>query len=82
MLLKPFDGADVQMVGRFVEQQQFGRNGQSLGQGQTLLLPAREGANARIGIERKTLDHPLRLHFERPRVERLKLALQLVHSLK
>ena len=75
-LFEPFDGADVKVVGRLVEQQDVGRHRQRLRQGQAFLLSARQRADLGVGIERKTLDHPFGLRLERPGIARFQLALQ------
>jgi hypothetical protein len=64
--LQPFDGADVEMVGRLIEQQQLRRDSQRLRQRQALLLATGKRSHQRVGVEREALDDPLGLRLERP----------------
>jgi hypothetical protein len=52
-VFQPFDGGDIEVVGRLVQQQHLGRNGQGLGQGQALFLTAGQAADAGIGSSPK-----------------------------
>jgi hypothetical protein len=68
------------VVGRLVEQQHLGRNGQGLGQGQALFLTAGQAADAGIGIQPETVDDPLGLRLVSPGAARFQLVLQGVHA--
>ena len=81
-LFQPLDGADVEVVGRLIEQEQVGRHRQRLREREALLLPAGECADACVRIERKALDDALGLRFEGPRLARLQLALQRVQAVE
>src|SRR5690606_21290805 len=48
VVLQPADGAGVQVVGRLVEQQQFGGGGQDAGEGEPGLLAAGEGGEGPV----------------------------------
>lgn len=49
-VFQPFDGLNVEVVGRFVQQHQFGRFGQQLGQRGAATLPARGRGNRRVEL--------------------------------
>ncbi|CAM5528478.1 hypothetical protein SFIMM107S_04380 [Streptomyces griseus] len=51
VVLQPADGTGVQVVGRLVEQQQFGGGGQNAGEGQARLLAAGEGGEGPVAGE-------------------------------
>ena len=73
--LQPFDGIQVQMVGRLVEQQHVGLGHQRLGQCHALLGAARQGADNCIRVQVQALQgfiHPL---LPVPAVQRFDLAL-------
>ncbi|OQA35035.1 MAG: hypothetical protein BWY57_00003 [Betaproteobacteria bacterium ADurb.Bin341] len=55
-MFQPFDRGDVEMIGRLIKQQDFGRGHQRLRQGQPFLLAAGKRANRSLGIETKALD--------------------------
>ena len=55
--LQPFDGLDVQMVGRFVQEHQLRRLGHEFGQGRPPPLTARGGGDRRFGVELQPLGH-------------------------
>ncbi len=59
VLLQPCDGLVVQVVGRFVEQQQFGLGGEGRREGEPGALPAGERAERAVRIERGTLAEPV-----------------------
>ena len=50
-VFQPFDGGDVEVVGRLVEQQHFRRDGQRLGQREAFLLAAGKAADAGVGVQ-------------------------------
>jgi len=79
-VFQPLDGGDVEMVGRFVEQQHLGRHGQGLGQRQALFLAPGQGADTGFRIEPETVDHPLGLSLVGPGTARLQLMLQGIHA--
>ncbi len=78
--LQPFDGGDVEVVGRLVEQQHFRRNGQRLGQRQPFLLAAGKRPDAGVGVEAKAIDDFFRLRFVGPRAAGLEIVLQGFHT--
>lgn len=63
-LLEPFDGADIEMVGRLVQQQQLRGNGQCLRQRQAFFLTAGKRSDQGVGVEREALDDALGLRLE------------------
>ena len=79
-VFQPFDGGDVEVVGRLVEEQHLGRHGQGLGQGQALFLAAGQGADAGLRIESETVDHPLGLCLVSPGATGFQLMLQGIHA--
>ena len=59
--LQPFDGGEIQMVGRLVQQQQFGVGHQRARQRHPLFQSPRQRFHCRVGIEAQTLQrffHP------------------------
>ena len=79
-VFQPFDGGDVEVVGRLVEEQDLGRHGQGLRQGQALFLAAGQGADAGLRIESETVDHPLGLCLVSPGATGFQLMLQGIHA--
>ena len=77
---QPFDGGDVEVVGRLVEQQHLRRHRQRLGQGQAFFLTAGKAADPCLGIEAETRDHPLGLRLVSPGAARFELVLQFGHA--
>ena len=59
--LQPFDGLNVQMVGRLVQQHKFRRLGHQFGQRGPAPLAARSGRNRHIGAEFQPLGHHIHL---------------------
>ena len=78
--LQPFDGGDVEVVGRLVEQQHLGCNSERLRQRQPLLLSAGQAANARFRVQAEAGNHPLGLRLVGPGTARLKFVLQCIHA--
>lgn len=78
-VLQPFDGGDVEMVGRLVEQQHLRRDSQRLGQRQAFLLAAGKAADAGVGVETEAIDDLLRLRLVGPCAAGFQLVLQGIH---
>ena len=51
VVLEVFDGVDVEVVGRLVEDQEIGLGGEDLGDGHAFDFAAGEGAHLRLGVE-------------------------------
>ena len=81
-VFQPFDGGNIQMIGRLVEQQHLGRHGQRLSQCQTLFLAAGQAADLGIRIETEALNHPLCLRLVGPGAARFEFVLQFGHALQ
>ena len=78
-VLQPFDGGDVEMVGRLVEEQDFRRDGQRLGQRQAFLLAAGKAADTGLGVETEAIDDLFSLRLVGPRAAGLQFVLQGIH---
>ena len=50
VFLQPFDRLDIDMVGRFIKDQQVGPVDQGPGQGHAFALPAAEGSDASVEV--------------------------------
>ncbi len=77
---QPFDGGDVEVVGRLVEQQHLRRHSQRLGQRQALLLAAGEAADLSLRIEPEAGDDLFRLRLVGPGAACFQFLLQLRHA--
>ena len=80
--LQPFDAGDVEMVGRLIEQQQFGLRDERARERDALLEPARERADARIAIQAKPRNARLDAGLRAPAVGVLEFGLQFVHAIE
>ncbi len=76
---QPFDGFEIQMVGRFVEDQHIRLDHQCLRQRHALALPAGHVADAFVGVQIQPRDRGLDARLHRPAVLRLELGLQVLH---
>lgn len=54
----------VQIVGRLVEQQQFGSGGQGRGERERGALPSGEGAEPTCAVQWRVLAEPAQYHFD------------------
>ena len=75
---EPLDGTDVEMVGRFVQEQQFRVADQRLRQGHPALPAAGKRADPCRGVELQPRQHGLHLCVQAPAVLVLQLRLQFV----
>ena len=55
--LQPFDGLDVEVVGRFVEEHELRRLGQQLGQGRAAAFAPGGGGDGGFGVELQAFGH-------------------------
>ena len=79
-VLQPFDGRDIEVIGRLVQEQHFRRHREGLRQGQPFFLPPRKCADACLGVQTKPGDDPLGLRLIGPGTTRLQLVLQLIEA--
>ncbi len=76
---QPFDGGEVQMVGRLVEDQHIRLGHQGLRQGHALALPPGQVADALVRLQIQLGDGGLDARLHRPAVLRFELRLQVLH---
>ena len=77
---EPLDGADVEMIGRFVQEQQLRIADQGLCQGHPALPAAGKRANPCRGVELQSRQHGLHLRVQAPAVLALQFRLQGVQA--
>jgi hypothetical protein len=77
-LFQPFDRVEIQMIGRFVEQQDVRGRHEGLGERHTLAGAARERADAGGGVEMQPVEGFLDPLLPVPGIERLDLGLERV----
>jgi len=75
---QPFDGIQIQVVGRLIEQQHVGLGDQRLGQGHTFFGTAGQGAHHRVGVQVQALQGFIHSLLPVPAVQRFDLALHRI----
>ena len=77
---EPHDGAEIEVVGRLVEQQHVGRGHQRHGQRHALLHTARQGAHQHVAGQVEPVERGVDLVLHAPAVGGVELDLQIVHA--
>ena len=65
-LFEPDDGVDIEMVGRLVEEEEFGLGSEGAGEKDTALGAAGEGGEFRFGVEIEALDQAFDILMQAP----------------
>jgi mono/diheme cytochrome c family protein len=78
---EPQDGTEIQVVGRFIEQQHIRTANQTAGQRHALLHAARQFADQRMAIQVQLVQRDLDLVIQTPGIGRIKLDLNVMHAL-